>query len=231
MKKQLLNIVAAVTLLSVPLTHSAQAPALGTASNFVLFTTVGANSNTGITHATGNVGTNSGSSTGYGNVNGQMHDNDLVSGQCAADLLTAYNQLNAAVATMFPAPLLGNGQSFNAGVYSVSGAATLNNTLTLNGQGNANAVFIIQISGPLSTNAGSKVILTNGALACNVFWKIEGLVSMAAGTSMKGNVFANNAAIIMSSGVALEGRALSISGAVTIDNGLAYTPVGCSSQF
>ncbi|MDF2450440.1 MAG: hypothetical protein K0R26_2944 [Bacteroidota bacterium] len=229
MKKQLLSIVTAVALSSLPIKYYAQAPAMGTASDFVLFTTVGANFNTGISQVTGNVGTNSGSSTGYGNVNGQMHDNDLASAQCAADLLTAYTQLNAATPTFFPAPLLGNGQSLNAGVYSVSGAATLDNTLTLNGQGNANAVFIIQISGPLSTNAGSKVVLINNAKACNVFWKIEGLVSMAAGTSMKGNIIANNAAINMGAGVILEGRALSISGAVTIDNGLAYTPIGCGS--
>ncbi|MBA3663071.1 MAG: DUF3494 domain-containing protein [Bacteroidetes bacterium] len=229
MKKQLLNIVTAVALLSFPVTAFAQAPALGTAANFVLFTTVGANVNSGLSHVTGNVGTNSGSTTGYGNVNGQMHDNDLVTGQCATDLLAAYNQLNSTTAAFFPAPLLGNGQSLNAGVYSISGAATLSNTLTLDGQGNANAVFIIKISGPLSTNAGSKVVLMNGALACNVFWKIEGLVSMASGTSMKGNVIVNNAAINMSSGVTLEGRALSISGAVSINNGLAYTPVGCGS--
>ena len=229
MKKQLLNIVTTVTLLSISTITFAQAPPLGTAANFALFTSVGANFNTGISHVTGNVGTNSGSTTGYGNVNGQMHDNDLVSGQCSTDLLTAYGQLNSATPTFFPAPLLGNGQSLNAGVYSVAGAATLSNTLTLNGQGNANAVFIIQISGPLSTNAGSKVILINNAKACNVFWKIEGLVSMASGTSMKGNVIANNAAINMSSGVTLEGRALSTSGAVTINNALIYTPIGCGS--
>ena len=229
MKKQLVNIVAAVTLLSTPTLNFAQAPVMGTASNFALFTSVGANTNTGTSHVTGNVGTNSGSSTGYGNVNGQMHDQDLVSGQCSTDLLSLYNQLNSATPTFFPAPALGNGQSLNAGVYSVSGAATLSNTLTLNGQGNANAVFIIQISGPLSASTGSKVVLINNAMACNVFWKIEGLVSLASGTSMKGNVIANNAGINLGSGVQLEGRALSTSGAITINNSLAYTPIGCGS--
>ncbi|HTL83133.1 MAG TPA: ice-binding family protein, partial [Bacteroidia bacterium] len=136
---------------------------------------------------------------------------------------------NATVPGFFPAPLIGNGTTLNAGVYSISGAATLNSDLILDGQNNSNAVFIFQISGPLSTNANSKVKLINGALACNVFWKVEGLVSMASGTSMKGTVVANNAAINMNSGDTLEGRALSTAGAVSVDGVMAYTPVGCNS--
>ncbi|TRZ70656.1 MAG: DUF3494 domain-containing protein, partial [Bacteroidetes bacterium] len=202
---------------------------MGTAANFVLFSTVGAVGNTGISQITGNVGTNSGAITGFGNVNGQMHTGDGVTGQCAADLLNAYNLLNSAVPTFFPAPLLGNGQILNAGVYSISGASTLNGILTLDAQANANAVFIVKIQGPFSAAANSKVRLINGALACNVFWKVEGLVSMAAGTAMKGTVIANNAVINMSVGDTLEGRALSTTGAVNVNGVLAYTPIGCGS--
>ncbi|HXB13663.1 MAG TPA: ice-binding family protein, partial [Bacteroidia bacterium] len=151
------------------------------------------------------------------------------SAKCAADLLTAYNQLKADVPTFFPAPLLGNGDTLVAGVYSISGASTLNLKLYLNAKGDANAVFVFQMSGPFSTNALSKIMLINGALACNVYWKVEGLVSMAAGTSMKGTVIANNAAIKMSTGDTLEGRALSTAGAVTINGIFAYTPIGCGS--
>ncbi len=125
--------------------------------------------------------------------------------------------------------MLGNGQIFIAGVYSIAGAATLNSDLILDAQGNANAVFIIQIQGSFSTNANSKINLIHGALACNVFWKVEGLVSMATGTTMRGTVIANNAAINMNTGDTLEGRALSTTGAVTVDGVLAYTPIGCGS--
>jgi hypothetical protein len=229
MKTKLLYSLTAAALLLIPTVNFAQAPPLGTAAEFVLFSTNGAVSNSGITHLTGNVGTNNGFSTGFGNVNGVMNDNNGASAQCAADLLIAYNQLNSTVPTFFPAPLLGNGQILIAGVYSISAAATLNLDLTLNGQGNPNAVFIFQIQGPLSTNADSKVKLTNGAKACNVFWKIEGLVSMASGTTMRGTVIANNAAINMNTNDTLEGRALSTAGAITVDGVLAYTPVGCGS--
>jgi len=229
MKAQVLNALTAVLLLLIPSLNFAQAPPLGTAAGFVLFTTIGAVTNTGNSHITGNVGTNNGSSTGFGNVDGVMNDNNGASAQCAADLLIAYNQLNGTVPTFFPASLLGNGQTLNAGVYSISGAATLNLDLNLDGQGNANAVFIFQIQGAFSTGPSSKVNLLNGALACNVFWKVEGLVSMAAGTTMRGTIIANNAAINMNAGDILEGRALSTTGAVTVDGILAYTPIGCGS--
>jgi hypothetical protein len=229
MKNNLLNTIAAIGSLFLPTVNFAQAPNLGSAASFVLFSTDGAVSNTGISQITGNVGTNNGSSTAFGNVNGVMNDQNGVSAQCATDLLTAYNQLNATVATLFPAPLLGNGASLNAGVYSISSAATLNLELILNGQGNPNAVFIFKIQGPLSTNAASRVKLINGALACNVFWKIEGLVTMAAGSHMKGTIIANNAAINTNTGDTLEGRAFSTTGAVSVDGIFAYTPTGCGS--
>ena len=229
MKTHLLNILRVVLLLIVPFYNFAQAPPLGTAAGFVLFSTIGAVSNTGNSHITGNIGTNGGSSTGFGNVDGVMHDNDGASAQCSADLLIAYNLLNSAVPTFFPAALLGNGQVLNAGVYAISGAASLNLDLTLDAQGDASAVFIFQIQGSFSTAANSKIRLANRALACNVFWKVEGLVSMATGTSMKGTVVANNAAINMNTGDTLEGRALSTTGAVTVDGVLAYMPIGCGS--
>jgi hypothetical protein len=229
MKTQLHNVLIAVILLMIPTLNLAQAPSLGTASGFVLFSSIGAVSNTGISHITGNIGSNNGSSTGFGNVDGVMNDNDGASAECAADLLTAYNLLNSAIPTFFPAALLGNGQVLTAGVYSISVAASLNLDLTLDAQGDANAVFIFQIQGSFSTAANSKIKLANGALACNVFWKVEGLVSMATGTTMRGTVIANNAAITLNTGDTLEGRALSTTGAVSVDGLLAYTPIGCGS--
>jgi len=225
MKTKLLTTLTAVALFLIPNATFGQTINLGTAANFELFTTNGAVSNTGLSQITGNVGTNNGSSTGFGNVNGVMNDGNGASAQAAADLLIAYNKLNSTIPDFFPAPLLGNGATLTAGVYSITGASTLNNTLTLDANGNSNAEFIFQISGSFSTAAESKVHLINGAKASNVFWKVEGLVSMAPGTSMKGTIIANNAAITMSTRDTLEGRALSTAGAITVDGVLAYTPV------
>ncbi len=231
MKSKLLYALMAAILLLLPTKNLAQAPTLGTANDFVLFTSIGAVSNTGISQLTGNVGTNNGSITTFGNVNGVMHQADGGSAQASADVLLAYNQLKNVVPTLFPAPLLGNGDTLTSGVYSITAATTLSNTLTLDAKGNNNAVFIFQIEAPFSTLAHSKIDLINGALACNVYWKIEGLVSIASGTFMKGTIIANNAAIAINSGSTLEGRALSTSGAISVDGVLGYTPIGCGSAY
>lgn len=229
MKNKLSNMLAVSMLLVIPSFSFAQAPTLGTAADFVLFTTNGAVKNTGTSQLTGNVGTNNGSNTGFGNVNGVMHAKDAATAKCDSNVLVAYGQLKADVPTFFPSASMGNGDTLIPGVYSIAAAATLNLNLYLNAKGNPNAVFVFQIGGPLSTGALSKVKLINGALACNVYWKVEGLVSMAAGSTMRGTIIINNAAINMNTGDTLEGRALSIAGAVTVSGILAYTPIGCSS--
>ena len=231
MKKNLLLSLTAVLLFLVPNANFGQTINLGTAADFSLFSTNGSVSNTGISQLTGNVGSNNGSSTGFGNVNGVMHDQDGASAQCAADLLIAYNQLNAAIPTYFPAPLMGNGTTLTPGIYAISGASTLNLGLTLDAQGDPNAKFIFQIAGTFSANAESKIHLINGALACNVFWKVEGMVSLAPGTFMKGTIIANNAAISITTRDTIEGRALSTAGAITVDGALVYTPTGCGSPY
>ncbi len=233
MKKKLLHIVTAVTMLLVTQLGFSTNPSLGTAANFVLFSTNGALLNVGLSHLTGNVGTNNSSIGGFGNVNGGMHNANGVTAVAAGDLLIAYNLLNAAIPeaspTAFIAPLMGNGQILTPGIYYIAESASLNNVLYLDGQNNANSEFIIKIGGAFSTASLSQVILINDAKACNVFWKVEGLVNMASGTKMKGNLVVNNAAIVMLSGVELEGRALSTTGAISTDGVIARTPVGCGS--
>ncbi len=232
MKLKLLNVLIAAILFVIPNVIFGQAPTIGTAVNYVLFTTNGAMTNSGIphlTHLTGNVGSNLAAATsGFGNVDGQMHDFDAATGACASDVLNAYAQLNTTTPTAAHAVTLG-AETLFAGVYHISGNATLGSTLTLDAQGNPNAVFIFQVQGTLSTTTLSKVKLINGGLACNVFWKVEGVVSMASGSTMRGTIIANNAAINLSALDTLEGRALSINGAVSVSELMAYTPIGCGS--
>src|ERR1700688_1965804 len=210
------------TLIFSPLINFGQAPTLGTAANFVLFTTTGAVGSTGISNITGNVGSGAGAITGFGALNGLIYNADAVTTQATTDLQVAYNQLNTVVPTFFPGPVLGDGQVLTAGVYSLPAAASLDAVLTLDAGGDTNAVFIFQIGGAFSTNASSQIQLINGAQAANVYWKVEGAVPMAAGTFMRGTIIANNAAISMGAGGILEGRALSTTGAVSIYGSLAY---------
>lgn len=232
MKSKLVLIIVIAISLFFPKVNFGQAPVMGTADEFVIFTSVGAVTNSGLpylTRLTGNVGTNSGSSTGFGNVDGDMCDGNPQSAQAAIDVLALYNELNIAIPTFFPLPLMGSGQILVPGVHLISTPATLNLDLIFDALGDPTAVFIVQINGTFATAANSKVKLVNGALACNIFWKVEGAVSMASGTSMKGTVIANNAAIAMSVGDTLEGRLLSTNGGITLNNLFGYTPIGCGS--
>jgi len=207
-----------------PAQSLAQIPNLGSASDFILFTSIGALGNTGNSHLTGNIGTNNGAITGFGNVDGNIHNANMVSSQCAADLLSAYNELNAAIPSSSISILLGNSQTLTPGVYSISGNTVLNQNLILNAQGNENAIFIFKIQGTFSTNSLSEVQLINATQAANVYWKIEGMTALASGTDMKGTIIVNNAAINIASGVILEGRAMSTTGAVNVNGITAFIP-------
>lgn len=230
MNKKLRKFIFAIALISFHTISHGQTPTIGLTSQFALFTSSGAITNVGISQITGDIGSNLGAATNFGNVNGVMRSQNAVTAAAAADLLTLTSELASATNTNFPSASLGNGDTLTAGVYYISTNATLNATLNLNAQGNPNAVFIFKINGTLGTNANAKVNLVNGALACNVFWKVDGAITMATGTYMRGTVIANNAAISMSTGDTLEGRALSTTGAIAVNGVMVYTPIGCGSS-
>jgi hypothetical protein len=227
--KLVLTILVSVSLLSSPGASFAQTPNLGSAANFALFSSAGAVGNTGISQITGNVGTNVGAITGFGNVNGVMHIADAATAQAAIDLQAAWFYLSTLTPTAAIGPVLGSGQTIFAGVYTIAAAGSVVGALTFDAQGNPGAVFIITTGGALTTAAGATVNLINGAVACNVFWVAEGAISMAASTTMRGTLIAHNGAIDMGAGGTLEGRELSTTGAVSVYGTIAYTPVGCAA--
>jgi hypothetical protein len=229
MKKFTLLGLTAISLFTAPSEGNAQAPNLGSAGNFVVFSAQGNVSNTGLSYYTGNIGTNGGASNGFGNVNGQMADGTPQAIQCAIDVQSAYNQLDAATPNSFPSVNLGNGATLNAGVHSINNSANLNQTLILDGQGNPNSIFIFQIDGSLISTANANIVTINGAHSCNVFWKVEGFILLAPGTSMKGTMIANNADINLSAGDTLDGRIFSTGGLITLNEVFAFTPLGCGT--
>src|ERR1035437_958497 len=233
MKNKLVLIIIAVMLLSFPNVNFGQVTLGPDASKFVLFTSSGAvgDNASAHSHITGDVGSVTAASiTGFGNVNGVMHPgSDAATTACGIDLAATIAQINSNPATLFPSATMGNGIVFTPGIYSIPGNATLNLDLILDAQNVPNAQFIIEIQGTFGTNTLSKVKLINGALACNVFWKIDGAVTMASLSTMRGNIISGGA-INMGSGDSLEGRAfVTPAGSITIDGITAFTPVGCGS--
>jgi hypothetical protein len=95
----------------------------------------------------------------------------------------------------------------------MNGAVTFTDTLYLNAQDNADAVFVIKTNaGAMSTSTYSKVILINGAQAKNVYWKIDGALEINDYSIFKGTMIVNGGAVNIATGVNIEGRVLATVG-------------------
>ncbi|HRQ64511.1 MAG TPA: ice-binding family protein, partial [Xanthomonadaceae bacterium] len=111
------------------------------------------------------------------------------------------------------------GTTLTPGVYKIGGAATLATPVTLDAEGDPEGVFIIQIVGALGATASvGNVILANDAQSANVFWIVDGAVSMGASTHMEGTIL-GAAAIAFGANTTISGRLLagSAAGAIALD--------------
>ena len=235
MKSQFLHVlITATMLLFFPKINYAQAPNLGAAANFVFFTSVGAiTGSSSVSHINGGeIGTNDGAITNTSTTitNGKYHTADALTNQAVIDLDTAYNQMLRRVATFTThANAFGSGEVLEPGVYSLAGAVSIAGILTLDGQNNSNSVFIFRTTGgAFTTGAQAKIILINGASACNVVWVIEGAISFGVKAQMQGTFISKSGAFDMAAGSSLNGRSYSTTGAITYDSVTVSIPTHCS---
>jgi len=201
------------------------APTLGTAQNFAILG-ASAVTNTGPTIINGDLGVSPGTAvTGFGPgiVNGTIHAADAVAAQAGNDANTAYNSLAGQPCnTILTGQDLG-GLTLTPGVYCYASSAQLTGTLTLNGQGNPNAVFIFKMGSTLTTASKSSVVLVNGSTACNVFFQVGSSATLGTGTQFIGNIFAL-ASVTLTTNVNVFGRAVGLNGAVTLDSNVVSVP-------
>ncbi len=216
--------IAISALISTPFPGFGQAPNLGTASSFAVFTANGALTNVGASVVIGDIGTNIGAFTGFppGTVVGQTRlPGTTQADQAATDVIAAYNALTTAPCSGTIGHLLGNGQTLVPGVYCQnlpSAASTLNNVLVLDGAG----TYIIKLNGALTTATGSSISLINGASLENVFFQVNGAVDVGVSAFFRGTILANGAIRLLDA-ASLEGRALSIAGAISLSNNRVTT--------
>jgi uncharacterized protein with beta-barrel porin domain len=201
----------------------AQAPSLGTAGSFGVLAGSTVTNTVSPTVINGNLGVWPGNAVtnfppGLVNAPFAIHAGDAVAQQAQVDNTTAYNVLSGIPITAnLTGQNLGN-RTLLPGVYGFNTSAQLTGTLTLNGQGNPNSVFIFNIGSSLTTATASSILLVNGAQGSNVFFRIGSSATLGTTTSFAGDILALTS-ITLDTGATINcGAALAQNGAVTLDN-------------
>jgi hypothetical protein len=147
-----------------------------------------------------------------------IYQNNAVAAQAQNDLTTAYNVL---AGRPFDVDLtgqdLGTVGTLTAGVYNFDSSAQLTGTLTLDGGGDPDAVFIFNIGSTLTTAAASDVVLIGGAQASNVFFRVGSSATLGATTEFQGRILALTSITLVTGANITCGAVLARNGAVTLD--------------
>lgn len=195
---------------------------LGSASDFAVLAGAGV-TNAGATNITGNVGsTPTATTAGFGTVIlvGTNHGGDATTVDAKDALDTAYTDAAGRTATTTYGAIFDlQGLTLTTGVYNDPSSFSINGVLTLDAQGDPNAVWIFQMGSTLSTGADSEIVLTDGAQASNVFWQVGSSATFGADTQFAGNVLAFTS-ITMGDGSTVAGSLLAENGAVSLTNNI-----------
>lgn len=203
-------------------THAAGDIHLGSAQSFAVLggQTV---TNTGPSVITGDLGVWPGNTaTGFppGIVNGSIHLGDAVAQQAQADALVGYNHLASLAPT---ADLTGTdlgGLTLTPGVYFFSSSAFLTGTLTLDAQGDPDALFVFQIGSTLITGSNSSVVGINDATGCDAWWQVGSSTTLGTGTDFIGTIIAHTSITLNTDASIIHGRAFALNGSTTLDSNI-----------
>jgi len=175
--------------------------------------------NTGTTSINGNVGLFPGTAfTGQesASVNGDMQLANASALKAKNDLITAYNDADGRKNVKRIPTELG-GAKLTPGTYdSASGTFEITGNLTLDAQGNPNAVFIFKTASTLVTAAGSSVTPINNAQLGQTFWKVGSSATLGTNSNIVGDIVALTS-ITANTGAKVRGQLLARNGAVTLD--------------
>jgi hypothetical protein len=207
---------------------------LGAAANYtVLAATTVTNTGPSVVSADAGLGGNLGVTPGTAvtgfppgvvNAPGAIHSADTSAATAKTDADAAYiDAAGRAPDQTFPAIHDIGGATFTAGVYNDPSSFGITGTVTLDGEGNPDAVFIFQAGSTLVTAVSSQVVLVNGAQAGNVFWQVGSSATLGVSSMFKGTILAS-AAITVNTGVDVQGRVLAGTAAVTLDSDTINAP-------
>lgn len=151
-----------------------------------------------------------------GQVDGAIEVANGAAGTAMADATDAYGIVALAPVTDEVVANLAGG-IYLAGVYRSAASLLLDGTMEIHGV-TADDVFIFQASTEtLTVMAGSQVILTGLAQACNVYWQVGSSATIGSNANFVGTVLAYSS-IAAQSGATINGRLIALTGAVTLDD-------------
>jgi hypothetical protein len=220
-------------------------PNIGTAGTYGVFASAAAVTLAPNSVVNGDVGLNPAGAcnncvVGTTVIGGVIHNGDAQAIQAQTDFGAAYvdastratsacalasGELSAAQAAcggVTPGPIYGPGLYRTANPIGIG--VGLN--ITLDAQGDPDAVFIFQSDSAITTGTNSEVKLAGGAKARNVFWVAGSAATLGVSSIFKGTVIANGAAVQVLNGTdpasggkltAVEGRLFSSAAAVGVD--------------
>ena len=192
---------------------------LGSAANFKVLAGSKINS-TGLTVITGDIGVSPSTEiNGFppATFTGVQYPGDATSAAAQLDLKAAYDSTSALLVDATINKELG-GQTYTHGVYkSGSGTFGIVDTLTLDGNGDASAVWIFKMSDALITASGSYVKLINGAQWQNIFWQVGTFATLGSNSTFSGNILALSS-IMAEEGATINGRLLALTDSVSLHN-------------
>lgn len=215
---------------------------LGTAGNFVILSKTGISSVPNSV-VTGDIGVSPIDSTGItgfsltvdatnefaisNQITGKVYASDYTS-PTSSNLTTAISNMETAYtdaagrAVNYTELHVGDlsGQTLTAGVYKWGTDVLINSDVTLHG--GANDVFIFQIAGGITQASGTKIILTGGAQAKNIFWQAAETVSIGTDAHFEGIILAMTN-ITLGTNASINGRMLAQT-AVTLDQSVVVAP-------
>lgn len=153
--------------------------------------------------------------------------------QALADAQTAYNDLAALPAGSDPAAGQLGGLVLPPAVYTSAGGTfdITTGDLTLDAQGDANAVWVFQSASALTVGLSAtprRVLLINGAQAKNVFWQVGSAARIEDGSTMVGTIIAPAGVTISTADQTIQttliGRAIGLTASVTMVNTTVVAP-------
>lgn len=117
------------------------------------------------------------------------------------------------------------GLTLAPGLYNTASSTGISSAgiLTLDAQGDENAVWVFQVGVILSTTDATSIVLSGGAQAKNVFWIVAESATIGTTCIFKGNILVL-ASISLNTGATLDGRALAQTGEVTLLSNLVTKP-------